>query len=203
MPLLTHCVAGVSDYGRGDPGVVLGLLPPDEVYRSIHHLLDFARFEVDNSLAQDGPELCPPEDLSRHIRDEVHVVDQGGARLEHLVGRQLGAVLDEVWRAELALGRPDELVQPHLQLLVVAVPPQHRHPGVCVAVDQTRDERMSVGVVDNPPGRVCLAHIVVGHDGGDPLALDAHSVPLQHPRGVAVHRDHPSCQDGRVMICAF
>ena len=149
--------------------------------------------EVDDYQPDHGAHPGTAGDMAGDIREEVHVVEAGGAAAQHLGYGQLCAVTHELGAYPSPFGRPDVLVEPLHQRQVVGQAAQQGHGGMGVGIHQPGDQEMFRQVVAALRPVACL-RLRGGQDLQDPAILDGDCVPLVDRVG-GLHRDHPAGMD--------
>ena len=121
--------------------------------------------------------------------EEVHIERSGHARQQALHRGGTRRQPDPVDREHPLLGRHDH-PQEVLQVTVVRVAPEHRHPKVRVGVHQSRQERVA-GKVHDLGARVCSQHLVGRADPSDRSVEEGHGAVHEHTV-LCVHREDPA-----------
>ena len=93
------------------------------------------RGELDDDQSQPGAHAGVARRTRGRLREEIHVVEAGHAAAQHFRAGEPRAVVDELFRHMLHLGRPDVLIEPVHQREVVGEPAHQRHGGVRMEVD--------------------------------------------------------------------
>ena len=115
----------------------------------------------------------------RLIREQVHVVEAGGAPAQHLVSREASAVTHERRVNHARFSRPNLILQPAQQRQIVRHAAKQTHRRVGMGVNEPGQHRM-VAAVDFAVGGHVLAPLGARHNRDDPSVCETDTVRREH-----------------------
>ena len=140
--------------------------------------------EVDEDKPDAGADAGLGCGARNDVREEVHVVEAGGAALQHLGDAEQRAVAHEVRAHPGSLRRPDVPLQPLRQHQVVGHAAEQGHGGVRMRVDQPRDQCVVVQI--DGFRRLVARRRLTAVENGDDASLCRQRAPGAQARSVPV-----------------
>ena len=155
--------------------------------------------KVDQDETQAGAQASLAQHAGGILGKEIHIVEAGGAALQHLRRRQTHTIAHELRADPLGLGRPDVLGQPVRERQIIGQPAEQAHGRVCVGVDETRNKRVR-RKFDNVARRVAAARRGAGQDGTNAPVANDKTVMIENHAGRFDWDDPAGMNQG---ICRF
>ena len=131
----------------------------------------------------------------RDIREEIHVIETGGATAQHLGNSQFRAGLHEFFVNPAGFSRPDVVLQPVHQGDVISESPEQAHGCMRMCVDQPGNQGM-VFVFQLNGGLVLLPSFTAGQNLDNTLLMNSDAVVLQAGISFSNGKDPAGVQQG-------
>ena len=142
---ITHGIGGMGSAGNFNQLVIFVAVPQAEALVNIVvGILASGGGKIKHRKAHLAAHTADTNLLGNRIGKEVHIGKTGSAGADHLGHRQAATIGNKFFTENAVFHRPDMLLQPGFQWLVIGVAPQQTHGGMAVAIDQPRHQHMVV-----------------------------------------------------------